>query len=63
MKTLLTLETEVWYQDREDGDYWHGKRGIIVNTAALNEREVYYEIIRVHTCTNNKAEHVGSAYA
>jgi hypothetical protein len=39
--------TEVWYQDAEDSDLWFGEHGVIVNTAALAEREFYYEVIRV----------------
>ena len=27
--------SEVWYQDPENSDMWHGKHGVIVNTAAL----------------------------
>jgi hypothetical protein len=39
--------TEVWYQDPEDGNLWHGTHGVIVNTAALVEREFFYNIERV----------------
>jgi hypothetical protein len=39
--------TEVWYQDVEDNDLWFGEHGVMVNTAALNEREFYYDVIRV----------------
>jgi hypothetical protein len=39
--------TEVWYQDVEDSNLWYGEHGVMVNTAALEEREFYYEIIRV----------------
>jgi hypothetical protein len=38
--------SEVWYQDPENTDFWHGKHRVIVNTAALNEREFYFDIIR-----------------
>lgn len=40
-------KTEVWYQDLEDGNLWHGTHGVIVNTAALVEREFFYNITRV----------------
>lgn len=40
--------TEVWYQDVEDSNLWFGEHGVIVNTAALEEREFYYDVIRVH---------------
>jgi hypothetical protein len=39
--------TEVWQQDPEDGNLWHGQHGVIVNTAALIEREFFYNIERV----------------
>ena len=64
MKTLLALkDSEVWYQDREDRDYWHGEHGLIVNTAALNERDFYYAIVRIHTCADNHKKQGNHAYA
>ncbi len=39
--------SEVWQQDPENPDFWHGKHGVIINTAALNEREFYFDIIRL----------------
>ncbi|MGL4611664.1 MAG: hypothetical protein ACRCYY_18630 [Trueperaceae bacterium] len=55
MNTTMNIEhnnkpikvTEMWYQDIEDSDLWFGEHGVILNTAALDEREVYFEIIRV----------------
>jgi hypothetical protein len=41
------FSNEVWYQDLEDRDLWHGRNGVIVNTAALNERAFYVEVIRI----------------
>ncbi|MGL4611663.1 MAG: hypothetical protein ACRCYY_18625 [Trueperaceae bacterium] len=38
---------ETWYQDLEDGNLWHGTHGVILNTAALIEREFFYNIQRV----------------
>jgi hypothetical protein len=47
-KSLKELKkTEIWYQDLEDGNLWHGTHGVIVNTAALVEREFFYNIERV----------------
>jgi hypothetical protein len=40
-------ESEVWQRDPEDTDLWHSKHGVIVNTAALEEREFYFDVIRV----------------
>jgi hypothetical protein len=39
--------SEVWYQDVEDSNLWFGEHGVMVNTAALDEREFYYDVIRV----------------
>lgn len=39
--------TEVWQQNPESPDFWHGPNGVIINTAALNEREFYYNVIRI----------------
>jgi hypothetical protein len=55
--------SEVWYQDRDDADMWHGKHGVIINTAALNEREFYYDIIRITVQPNYVKEHYTRAYA
>ncbi|MCA9837991.1 MAG: hypothetical protein KC422_13820 [Trueperaceae bacterium] len=38
---------EVWRQDTQNSDLWHGPKGVIVNTTALNERHPYYEIITI----------------
>ncbi len=38
---------EVWRQDTQDQDLWHGTKGVIINSEALAERQVYFEIIRV----------------
>ncbi len=46
-KANQTKNAELWYQDPEDSNLWHGKHGVIINTAALNEREFYYSVIRV----------------
>ena len=45
--TILLKPTEVWQQDPVDADFWHGPDGIIVNTAALKEREFYFDVVRV----------------
>lgn len=39
--------SEVWYQDNDSLDLWHGDNGVIINTAALDERGFYYNILRV----------------
>lgn len=46
--SLLDLKpVETWRQDDSDPDLWHHASGIIVNTAALEERTFYYRVIRV----------------
>lgn len=43
----MTLKKEIWYQDASDSDLWVNEQGLIVNTAALEERTPFYEVIRV----------------
>lgn len=38
---------ETWRQDPSDLDLWHHQHGLIVNSAALAEREAFYRVIRV----------------
>lgn len=42
----MTLKQETWHQDPADHDLWMGGNGLIVNTAALDERADYFEIVR-----------------
>jgi hypothetical protein len=51
--------TEVWYQDVEDRDLWFGQHGVMVNTAALTEREFYYDVIRIAHHPNYQAQERG----
>ena len=39
---------ETWMQDSTDRNFWHAKNGLMVNAAALKEREGFYEIERVY---------------
>jgi hypothetical protein len=55
--------SEVWSQDLENSDLWHGKHGVIVNTAALNEREFYFDIIRLTAQPVNYKERYTRTYA
>ena len=55
--------SEVWYQDTVNSDMWHGKHGVIINTAALNEREFYYDIIRITQQASYSKERCTRAYA
>ena len=36
---------EVWHQDNQNQDLWHGHNSVMVNTAALKEREAYVDIV------------------
>ena len=38
---------EMWTQDPEGHNLWHGEAGVIVNAAALEERSSYFDIVRV----------------
>jgi len=37
--------TEFWRRDPKDSDLWHGEKGLILNTAALEERKAYYNVV------------------
>ena len=46
----MTLRQEVWHQDPFEKDLWINENGLLVNTAALEERASYFEaaeLIRV----------------
>ena len=47
MTTRPKKSFEVWHQDNETRDLWHAETGLMVNTAALKEREVYFDIVRI----------------
>jgi hypothetical protein len=38
---------EVWRQDHQIPDLWHSKDNLMVNSAALSEREFYFELVRI----------------
>lgn len=43
----MKLKLEVWRQIPEDPDLWLGEHGVLVNTAALEERSLYASIVRL----------------
>ncbi len=43
----VSYKSEVWYQDALEADLWHNDKGLLVNTAALDEREAFFEVTRV----------------
>jgi hypothetical protein len=40
-------QVEVWRQDESDPDLWHHANGLMINSAALVEREAYYIVVRI----------------
>ena len=40
----MTLRQEVWHQDSAEKDLWINENGLLVNTAALEERASYFEV-------------------
>lgn len=43
----MTLRQEVWYPHPSEKDLWIGEHGLLVNTAALEERTAYFEVVRL----------------
>ncbi len=43
----MTSKQEIWHQDLFDNDLWINEYGLLVNTAALEERTTYFEVVRV----------------
>ena len=50
MKTLIT---EIWIQDTQNPDLWHGNYGVMINTAALDERQAFFDVTRVRHATDD----------
>lgn len=40
----MTLRQEIWHQDPVEKDLWINENGLLVNTAALEERANYFEV-------------------
>jgi hypothetical protein len=43
----MKANLETWQQDPFDPGFWIGENGLIINTAALDERSKFSEIVRV----------------
>jgi hypothetical protein len=43
----MKANLETWQQDSFDPDLWIGANSLIINTAALDERSEFSEIVRV----------------
>ena len=46
--STVTLASEVWTRDDLDANLWHGPHGVIVNTAALEERKRLYQLFQMY---------------
>lgn len=51
-----TRTIEIWRQDPENPDLWHGAHGVIINTAALEERKAYFDIVKLQHCPAEAGE-------
>jgi hypothetical protein len=56
LETLRPLE--LWKQDAGNTDLWHHAGGLIVNTAALDERQEYFNIVRIHAPRSHRLQEV-----
>ena len=45
LNPLSDLPPEVWTQDGDDANLWHGPHGVIINSAALEERRAFFDVI------------------
>lgn len=43
----MALRQEVWHQLPTEPDMWLSESGLLVNTAALEERTYYYDVVRM----------------
>lgn len=44
---LAGKPTELWRQLPDEPDLWEGEHGVLINTAALRERETFLKVTRV----------------
>ncbi len=44
---MSSRPTEQWRQLPGEPDLWQGDHGVLINTAALREREAFFEVTRV----------------
>lgn len=38
---------EIWFRHPVESDLWIGENGVLINSAALIERETYYDVARL----------------
>lgn len=43
-------KSEYWQQDSIDPNLWHGPHGVMINTAALHERQAYFSVVLIKRC-------------
>ncbi|CAN5810678.1 hypothetical protein BH24DEI2_BH24DEI2_11150 [soil metagenome] len=44
---LAGKPTELWRQLPDEPNLWEGEHGVLINTAALRERETFLDVTRV----------------
>lgn len=53
----MKLKQEVWHQDSVETSLWMGENGLLLNTAALEERTFYFEVVRIPAQTLSTSGH------
>lgn len=62
-QTVLERPTEIWFQTNFDGDLWEAETGLIINTAALEEREAFLTVSRIPSAVSFGADQESQASA
>lgn len=52
----LGKPAELWRQLTDEPDLWEGEHGVLINTAALLERETFSDVTRVAVTSFDSAE-------
>ena len=53
---FLASKPSEWRQLPGEPDLWQGEHGVLINTAALREREAFFEVTRVAATDFNPSE-------
>ena len=56
----LGKQTELWRQLPDEPDLWEGEHGVLINTAALLERETFFDVTRI-TAADFNSDHTSEA--
>ena len=57
------LQVETWYQDTTDAHIWYDDSGLLINEPALNEREAYFDVVRVPVNDDLSTGQTSTTYA